>query len=190
MKILLIDAYDSFVHIIYQYLLTLDAEVDVIRNDKVTNNIIVENNYDLLVFGPGPGHPRDSGYLKIISDFQDKIPMFGICLGMQAMVMAYGGNVIKSNNIMHGKSSYIAHEGNGLFKDISNPLKVARYHSLIADKMTFPHDILTIMSTSNDDGNIMAVRHKTLPIQGVQFHPESIITDDGISIFNNILKRI
>ncbi|MDA7742341.1 aminodeoxychorismate/anthranilate synthase component II [Francisellaceae bacterium] len=188
MKILLIDAYDSFVHIIYQYLLKLDAEVDVVRNDKINDDLIKAGNYDLLILGPGPGHPQDSGYLEIINSFKDEIPIFGICLGMQAIVMAFGGEVVKSGHIMHGKTSLISHDEKGLFENLNNPLEVARYHSLIAKQSSFPSSALQVISTANDDGHIMALKHKDLSIQGVQFHPESIITKDGASIFKNLFQ--
>ena len=189
MKVLLIDAYDSFVHIIYQYLLELKADVNVIRNDNITSEEIRLGKYDLIILGPGPGHPRDSGYVKIIHDFQGVIPIFGICLGMQAIVMAFNGNVIKSENILHGKTSLITHNDKGIFQGISNPIKIGRYHSLIAEKSSFPVS-LEVTATANDDKNIMGVKHKTFPIEGVQFHPESIMTINGSSMIANILKPI
>lgn len=189
MKVLLIDAYDSFVHIIYQYLLELKADVHVVRNNKITSEEIKDGKYDIIILGPGPGHPKDSGYLKIINDFKGIIPIFGICLGMQAIVMAFNGNIIKSESILHGKTSLITHSNIGIFQNIANPIKVGRYHSLVADISSFPAS-LNITATANDDNNIMGIKHKTLPIEGVQFHPESIMTINGLSLINNILKTV
>lgn len=187
MKILLIDAYDSFVHIIYQYLLELGLEVDVIRNNKVSIETIEKNNYQQIVFGPGPGHPKDAGYIELINYYQNKLPLVGVCLGMQAMTMAFGGKVIKSNSIMHGKVSKIHHNSSDCFLGLANPLEVTRYHSLVAERESFPHENLEIIAECRDDDSIMAIKHKTFPIIGVQFHPESIMTRNGFEIFNHLI---
>jgi len=187
MKILLIDAYDSFVHIIYQYFLSQEVEVDVIRNDKIDFSNIDKENYSLIVLGPGPGHPKDSGYVSIIDKYKGKVPIFGICLGMQAIVLAFGGEIVKSNTIMHGKKSYITHTKDTIFRNSISPMEVARYHSLVAKQESFPSDELKITSTSNEDNNIMSVTHLELLVRGVQFHPESIITKGGENIFKNVI---
>jgi len=187
MKVLLIDAYDSFVHIIYQYLLELNIDVDVVRNDKVNIKNIEKNNYQQIIFGPGPGHPKDAGYIELINYYKNKLPLVGVCLGMQALAMAFGGKVIKSDSIMHGKVSNINHAGTDCFLGLNNPLDVTRYHSLVAEHASFPNDQLEILAECQQDNTIMAIRHKTLPIVGVQFHPESIMTKNGLDIFNNLI---
>lgn len=189
MKILLIDAYDSFVHIIYQYLLSLGNEVDVIRNDKLNLKTIKKAKYDTIVLGPGPGHPKDCGYLEVIEYFKKKLPLFGVCLGMQAMALYFGGRVIKADHLMHGKTSEVSHTNQGCFRGFPNPMTVTRYHSLIAEEATLAPE-LTITAKSLDDQYIMGLQHKTLQIEGVQFHPESIGTANGIEIFRNFLARI
>lgn len=187
MKVLLIDAYDSFVHIIYQYLLELDLSVDVIRNDKITIEQIEQAQYELIIFGPGPGHPKDAGYIELIHHFQNKLPLVGVCLGMQAITMAFGGNVVKSDSIMHGKVSSIEHNQQNCFLGLNTPLDVTRYHSLIAEKKSFPNNQLEIIAECKQDNTIMAIKHKSLPIVGVQFHPESIMTHNGMKIFENLI---
>lgn len=187
MKVLLIDAYDSFVHIIYQYLLELDLTVDVIRNDKITIEQIEQAQYELIIFGPGPGHPKDAGYIELINHFQNKLPLVGVCLGMQAITMAFGGKVVKSDSIMHGKVSSIEHNQQNCFLGLNSPLDVTRYHSLIAEKKSFPNNQLEIIAECKQDNTIMAIKHKSLPIIGVQFHPESIMTHHGLKIFENLV---
>lgn len=190
MNLLLIDAYDSFVYIIYQYLKSLGANVDVIRNDKIKPDDIETKNYDAIVMGPGPGHPSESGYIEVIRHFQDKLPLFGVCLGMQAITMAFGGKIIKAKHLMHGKTSRIEHTNTGCFEGLSANLTVTRYHSLIADEISFPHNELEITAHSIDDGYIMGVKHKTCNIEGVQFHPESICSAQGDLIFQNFIKKL
>lgn len=190
MKILLIDAYDSFVHIIYQYLLSLEAQVDVLRNDKVAIAEIEKAGYDLIVLGPGPGHPKDCGYTELLHHFKGKVPLFGVCLGMQAMTLAFGGEVVKAERLMHGKTSQIKHENVGCFRNMPQPFTATRYHSLIAKRDSFPHQELAITAVSLDDGYIMGLKHKHYLIEGVQFHPESICTQDGIKIFQNFLAEL
>lgn len=189
MKILLIDAYDSFVHIIYQYLLSLGHDVTVIRNDKVNLTEVESANYQCIVLGPGPGHPQDCGYLALIDYFKNKLPLFGVCLGLQAMALYFGGNVIKAEHLMHGKTSLVRHNNQGCFEGCANPMTVTRYHSLIAEESTLPSE-LVISARSLDDQYIMGLQHSGFPIEGVQFHPESIGTQNGIEIFKNFLARI
>ncbi|GGF87903.1 MULTISPECIES: anthranilate synthase component II [Cysteiniphilum] len=190
MKILLIDAYDSFVHIIYQYCISIKGvDADVIRNDCVTANSIREAQYDLIIFGPGPGNPKDSGYIPLIKEFSGKIPLFGVCLGMQAMVEAFGGKVIRSKNVRHGKVSKIKHNSEAYFAGIPPIIDVTRYHSLAAEDLSFPHEDLDILARSLDDDCVMAIKHKQLQLGGVQFHPESITSCHGIDIFMNVIKH-
>ncbi len=188
MKILLVDAYDSFVHTIYQYLLSLGATVDVVRNDQLDFAKIETAGYGLIVLGPGPGHPKDCGYVEVIQHFKNKLPIFGVCLGMQALTLAFGGEVVPAKHRMHGKISQIEHVSKGCLTGLPNPLAVTRYHSLIAEESSFPHQALEITARSLDDAYIMAVKHHQLPIEGVQFHPESICTDQGLQIFANFLS--
>ncbi|MCX7122696.1 MAG: aminodeoxychorismate/anthranilate synthase component II [Gammaproteobacteria bacterium] len=190
MKILLVDAYDSFVHTIDQYLRTLGAQVDVIRNDQLDFDHIAVSSYSALVLGPGPGHPRDCGYVALIERFKGHLPIFGVCLGMQALALAFGGEVVCAKHRMHGKVSQIEHTGEGCFEGLPNPLSVTRYHSLIAEESHFPHSELAITARSLDDHYIMGVKHRVFQIEGVQFHPESICTDQGAQIFANFLLRI
>lgn len=190
MKILLIDAYDSFVHIIYQYLLSLGHEVDVIRNDKLNFTEIEATGYQCIVLGPGPGHPKDCGYLEVLEHFKTKLPLFGVCLGLQAMALYFGGRVVKASHLMHGKTSLVEHNNLGCFQNLPNPMTVTRYHSLIAEEVSFPHGELLISARSLDDHYIMGIKHRRYLIEGVQFHPESIGTEQGLKIFQNFLSEI
>ncbi len=190
MNILLIDAYDSFVHIIYQYLLSLDLEVEVIRNDQLNLDLIEKKHYHAIVLGPGPGHPHDAHYLPLIDRFKEKVPLLGVCLGLQAITLAFGGRVVKANHLMHGKTSLISHTNVGCFRGLSNPLTATRYHSLIAEEASFPHDELDITATSCDDHYIMGLKHKHFNIEGVQFHPESICTEQGLNLFKNFFDSL
>ena len=189
MKILLIDAYDSFVYIIKNYLNVLLCDVDVVRCDKV-DTARISNSYNVIILGPGPGHPKESGYLDILTAFENKKPIFGVCLGMQAIVEHYGIPVGMANHRRHGKTSDITHTGAGCFIGLPNPLKVTRYHSLIVDENQFNHQALDITARANDDGYIMGIKHKRYAIEGVQFHPESVTTEKGTDIFSNFLKSL
>jgi anthranilate synthase component 2 len=187
MNALLIDAYDSFVYIIVQYFASLGVNNTVKRNDEIRIEDVELMNPDLIVLGPGPGHPSQSKYIELINQFKGKIPILGICLGHQAIGMAFGSQVGKAQHLMHGKVSEISHDGAGVFKDIKKGFKAMRYHSLIIDKDTLSEE-LKITATSTDHDYIMGVRHKTLPIESLQFHPESILTEDGIKLLDNFLK--
>lgn len=188
MKTLLIDAYDSFVYIIYQYLMELNIDVVVKRNDKISLSDISALAPDFIVLGPGPGHPKDARYVEIIEKFAGKIPMLGVCLGHQAMGLAFGGKVEQAKNIMHGKISEILHDNKGCFYQQKNPFRATRYHSLIVAKDQLP-DCLEISASDTDDNYIMGLRHQQYALESIQFHPESICTEDGIRLFSNFIEH-
>lgn len=190
MKVFLIDAYDSFVFIISQYLEQLGLETHVERND-VPNLIERIEAYapDFCVLGPGPGHPQDAGYIEVIHHFKGRLPILGVCLGHQAIGLAFGGAVIRASHVMHGKISVIDNDGLGVYAHTGGrSIKATRYHSLIIDNEALPGE-LAVTSTSTDDGYIMGVRHADYPIEGVQFHPESILTEDGLGIFKSFIDQ-
>jgi len=184
--ILLIDNYDSFTYNIYQYLLELGAKVRVVRNDKITIEDTEALKPEKLIFSPGPGRPEDAGItVRAIGHFAGKIPILGVCLGHQAIGYFYGGKIVGAKRLMHGKTSTVTADGKGIFAGISEPFKAMRYHSLVIEKQSLP-DCLEITATS-EDGEIMGVRHKTLKVEGIQFHPESIMTPMGKKMLSNFL---
>ncbi|MCH7967405.1 MAG: aminodeoxychorismate/anthranilate synthase component II [Thaumarchaeota archaeon] len=193
MKFLIIDNYDSFVYNIAQYLGELGVESDVIRNDKITLDEIKQNNYDAIVISPGPGTPEEKKYfgvcLDVITNMGPTTPILGVCLGHQGIIHAFGGKVTNAGCVRHGKTSPINHTNSELFKGVSNPFRATRYHSLVGDKTIIP-DILEVTATAADDGEIMAIRHKEYLIEGVQFHPESIMTDEGKKILANFIRQV
>ena len=193
MKFLIIDNYDSFVYNIAQYLGELDVDCDVIRNDKITLDEIRQKNYDAIIISPGPGTPEDKKYFGVCSDVIKEIgptkPLLGICLGHQGIIHAFGGKVTNAGCVRHGKTSPIKHVDAPLFEDVKNPFRATRYHSLVGDKTIIP-DSLEITATAQDDSEIMAIRHKDYLIEGVQFHPESIMTEDGKKILANFVKEV
>ena len=187
--LLLLDNYDSFTYNIYQLLTNLGAEVEVIRNDAMTVDEIRAKKYKGIVISPGPGLPKDAGITEeVIRALGTDTPILGICLGHQAIGEVFGGRVVRAHEIVHGKASPIRHHGTGLYRGIHAGTQVARYHSLIIERESLP-DVLEITSDL-DDGTIMGVRHKTLPIEGIQFHPESILTRDGRTMMENYLTDI
>lgn len=192
MKILVLDNYDSFVYNLVQYIGELEAKPFVNRNDSISLNEIQKLNPKGIIISPGPGNPENAGdigiCLDVIRELGEEIPILGVCLGHQAIVYAFGGKIVQAKKIMHGKTSKINHDGNGIFKEIKNPLKVMRYHSLIADPNTFPSKKLKITAKTIDRREIFAVKHKKCPIYGVQFHPESVGTEDGKLIIKNFLE--
>ena len=187
--LLLLDNYDSFTYNIYQMLRNLGAEIEVIRNDKTSVKEIRSKNYKGIIISPGPGLPKDAGITEeVIRELGGRLPILGICLGHQAIGEVFGGKVIRTDEIVHGKASPIRHHGTGLYRTISSDTQVARYHSLIIERESLP-EVLEITSEL-DDGMIMGVRHKTLPIEGIQFHPESILTPEGRTMMANYLTDI
>ena len=182
--ILLIDNYDSFTYNLVQMLEQLNHEVKVFRNDRIDTRRIAELQPSAIVVSPGPGTPADSGVsLKAIGHLGSKIPILGVCLGHQAIAASFGATVARAERIMHGKTSMIFHDGRSIFKDLSNPFEAVRYHSLIVQKDTVP-DCLEI-SAWTAHGEIMGLRHRDYPVEGVQFHPESILTEAGPDILQN-----
>ncbi|HUF52727.1 MAG TPA: aminodeoxychorismate/anthranilate synthase component II [Dehalococcoidia bacterium] len=186
--ILLLDNYDSFTYNLYQYLCELGAEVEVVRNDQATVEDIDAMNPEKIVISPGPCTPKEAGIsVALIKHFGGKMPILGVCLGHQALGEAFGGNTVNAGEIVHGKTSMISHDGKGVFAGLENPFEAIRYHSLAIDRATFPEDELEVTATS-DSGVIMGVRHRRYPIEGVQFHPESILTGEGKHLLNNFLE--
>jgi len=185
--LLMIDNYDSFTYNIVQYFGQLGEDVRVYRNDKITLEEISALQPERLVISPGPCSPEEAGIsVAAIRHFAGKIPILGVCLGHQAIGAAFGGNVLRSVSLMHGKTSPIHHDGRELFKGLANPFLATRYHSLIVDRPTLP-DCLEVTAWV-ENGEIMGLRHKELPLWGVQFHPESILTEGGIDLLRNFLE--
>lgn len=185
--ILLIDNYDSFTYNLLHYFKELGAEVTVVRNDALSVEDIIAQAPEAVVISPGPGTPQDAGIcLDLLRNANASLPIFGVCLGHQSMAEAFGGNVIRGDKPMHGKVSNIFHEGKGVFKGLPSPVPQTRYHSLIVEKHTLP-DCLEITAWT-EDGVIMGLQHKTLPLHGVQFHPESIASEHGHDILRNFLE--
>ncbi|KQL54347.1 anthranilate synthase [Heyndrickxia shackletonii] len=186
--ILIIDNYDSFTYNLVQYVKQLGQEVKIFRNDKITIADIEKLQPNFLLLSPGPGNPSDSGVcLEIIHHFKGVIPILGVCLGHQAIAQAFGGLIKKAKEPVHGKQSLVYHDGKSIFLHITNPYKVTRYHSLVVDESTLP-DCLEI-SAKSEDGVIMGIRHKDYKIEGVQFHPESIMTEHGLELLENFFKK-
>ena len=185
--ILIIDNYDSFTYNLVQYIGTLNPDLEVYRNDKITIDKIRKMNPQRIVISPGPGKPEDAGLsINIVKEFGKATPIFGICLGHQAITVAYGGKVDRANEIVHGKTSKIEHTGSAIFKDIPKKFEATRYHSLVAIEDSFPSELKVTART--DNGLIMALEHQIFPIYGVQFHPESIVTEHGMKMVKNFLE--
>ncbi len=185
--ILMIDNYDSFTYNIVQYFYELGQEVVVKRNDEITiEDIENMNNIDAIVISPGPCTPNEAGIsVDVIKKFKGVYPILGVCLGHQSIGQAFGAKIVKAKCLMHGKTSKIYHNEKGLFEGIPNPFNAVRYHSLVIDESTLPQDIE--ITARSDDGEIMAIEHKKYPIWGVQFHPESILTEYGMKILENFI---
>ena len=184
--LLLIDNYDSFTYNLAQYFGELGCDVVVKRNDEISTDEIAALGPQHICISPGPCTPREAGISKeVILHFGQQIPVLGVCLGHQCIAEAYGGNVVRAECLMHGKSCMISHDGSALFSDLANPFEAGRYHSLVVERCSFP-ECLEITAES-DDGEIMALRHREFPVHGVQFHPESVLTRDGKSILARFL---
>ncbi len=185
--LLMIDNYDSFTYNLVQYLGELGQEVVVYRNDEIDLDKVNALKPRYIVISPGPCTPNEAGIsVPLIKEFAGKIPLLGVCLGHQSIGQAFGGKIIHAKQVMHGKTSQVSHQDIGVFKGLPNPFTATRYHSLVIERESIP-DCLEI-TASTDDGEIMGVRHKTLAVEGVQFHPESILTEHGHDLLNNFLK--
>lgn len=191
MKVLVIDNYDSFVYNLVQYIGEQGGDPMVYRNDQITLEKVMEIKPERIVISPGPGDPQNPRYFgvcsKILKRMSPQIPTLGVCLGHQGIIASYGGRVVRARRIIHGKPSLIKHDGRGLYRGIENPLEATRYHSLVGDRDTLPQ-CLEVTATALDDGEIMGVRHKEYPIEGIQFHPESILTVPGKEMIANFLE--
>jgi para-aminobenzoate synthetase component II len=186
--ILMIDNYDSFTYNLVQYLGEMGEELNVIRNDQTSIRDIAELDPQFLMISPGPCSPNEAGIsLEAIKNFSGKTPIFGVCLGHQSIAQVYGGDVVRAERLMHGKTSMVYHDGKTIFEGLENPFPAARYHSLIVKRETLP-DCLEV-SAWTEEGEIMAIRHKTLPVEGVQFHPESILTTPGKQLLRNFIAH-
>jgi anthranilate synthase/aminodeoxychorismate synthase-like glutamine amidotransferase len=194
MKVFVLDNYDSFTYNLVQYMGELGAEIVVKRNDEVTPDEIVAMRPERVVLSPGPCTPQDAGILIPLIQHLAKLPkreqiqVLGVCLGHQAIGAAFGGDVIRAPELMHGKTSVVEHDGRTIFRKIPKPMICTRYHSLIVDETTLPEE-LEVSARVAGESMIMALRHKTLPIEGVQFHPESVLTQHGMLLIANFLKR-
>lgn len=191
MKVLILDNFDSFVYNLADYVGKLGADLTVVRSCKISFERIRELSPDRIILSPGPGHPSEKRYVGICEDvvlqLSRSIPILGVCLGHQIIVHAFGGRIIKARRIIHGKASVIQHTGRGIFRGVENPIKAGRYHSLVVDEAGLP-DCFEVIARSIEDGEIMGVRHRKLPIIGLQFHPESILTVEGIKLLKNFLE--
>ena len=191
MRVLILDNYDSFVYNLAQYAGEIADEVLVKRNDSVELNDVRKLNPDRIIISPGPGNPSDRRYFgyceDILRNLSTKVPTLGVCLGHQGIVSAFGGRIVRAKNLRHGKTSPIRHDGKGVFREVENPFEATRYHSLVADKRTLPRS-LEVTAESLDDHEIMGVRHREFPIEGVQFHPESILTSPGKRMIETFLE--
>jgi len=186
MRVLLIDNYDSFTYNLYQYLCELGAEVEVVRNDQITVTEVAQRHPDRIVISPGPCTPAEAGIsVEVIRQLGSHIPILGVCLGHQAIGAAYGGTVVRAPMVMHGKLSPIYHNAQGVFAGLPSPFQATRYHSLVVRREDLPAELEITAWT--EDGIIMGLRHRSLPVEGVQFHPESIMTDHGKQMLANFL---
>lgn len=188
--ILLIDNYDSFSYNLYQLIGQVNDDIEVYRNDKITPDEIEDLNPEAIILSPGPGRPEDAGIcVDTVKKFHDKIPILGVCLGHQAICVVFGGKISYASKLMHGKSSIAKLNKDPIFKGLNDEITVGRYHSLSLVETTLPKD-LRIISKTTDGGEIMAVKHEKYDIYGLQFHPESILTPDGITIIENFINKI
>lgn len=185
--ILMIDNYDSFTYNLVQYLGVLGSEVEVHRNDKITLDEIETMKPERIVISPGPGTPQSAGItISMIERYHPQVPILGVCLGHQAIGAAFGGRVLHATRIMHGKTSEISHDGKGVFRDLPDPITATRYHSLAVERKSLPSCLE--VSAEAEDNEIMGLRHREYPVEGIQFHPESILTKEGMNILRNFLN--
>ncbi|KSW24421.1 MULTISPECIES: aminodeoxychorismate/anthranilate synthase component II [unclassified Pseudomonas] len=191
--LLMIDNYDSFTYNLVQYFAELKADIHVIRNDELSVDEIAALNPERIVLSPGPCTPNEAGVsLEVIQRFSGKLPLLGVCLGHQSIGQAFGGDVVRARQVMHGKTSPVFHTDQGVFAGLNNPLTQTRYHSLVVKRETLPECLEITAWTAHDDGSvdeIMGLRHKTLNVEGVQFHPESILSEQGHEMLANFLKQ-
>jgi anthranilate synthase component 2/para-aminobenzoate synthetase component 2 len=188
-RLLLIDNYDSFTYNLVQAFLVLGADVTVFRNDEITVPQALEFVPSHVCISPGPGRPEEAGIsLAAIAAFAERVPLLGVCLGHQSLVHHFGGRIVAADRLMHGKTSLVTHDGRTLYQGIPSPFQVGRYHSLQAERATLP-DVLEVTART-DTGEIMGVRHKTLPLEGVQFHPESVLTPEGNRLLGRFLEFV
>ena len=190
--VFVLDNYDSFTYNLVQYLGELGAKVEVRRNDQVTIDAIERLHPDRIVVSPGPCTPQEAGIsIDLIRYFAGKVPLLGVCLGHQAIGAAFGGSVVREKNLMHGKTSQVEHDGQTIFRGVSSPMTATRYHSLIVAENDLPADLEVTAHTLEKDGTrvIMGLRHRRFPVEGVQFHPESVLTADGKKLVENFLKQ-
>jgi anthranilate synthase/aminodeoxychorismate synthase-like glutamine amidotransferase len=187
--ILVIDNYDSFTYNLVQYLGEMEPgrEIFVARNDEITVAKILEKKPGHILISPGPCTPKEAGIsVEVIKQVSGKIPILGVCLGHQSIGFAFGGDIVSAKRLMHGKTSQISHDGKGVFRGLSNPFKATRYHSLVINRETLPECLK--VTAESEDGEIMGVRHKSLAVEGVQFHPESILTESGKALLRNFIE--
>ncbi|MEM0010616.1 MAG: aminodeoxychorismate/anthranilate synthase component II [Candidatus Bathyarchaeia archaeon] len=191
MRVLIIDNYDSFIYNLAQYVGELGGEPIVYRSDEITLKDAIKIEPDRIILSPGPSHPANRRYfgvcLELLTNLSKHVPTLGVCLGHQGIIYAFGGRIVRAKRIMHGKTSLVVHDGLSIYRGVENPFKATRYHSLVGDKSTLP-PCLKVTARSLDDDEIMGVRHKIYPIEGVQFHPESILTSEGKKIIRNFLE--
>lgn len=184
MTVVLVDALDSFVHVVDQYVRMLGHETVVVRSGPRVPDLVDEVAPSALVLGPGPGRPEDSGHVELVHRYAGRVPLLGVCLGHQALAVAFGGTVGRAVAPRHGDTSELDHDGLGAFTGLPQGLAVTRYHSLVAHEDDLPSD-LVVTARARDDGHVMGLRHRTLPVEGVQFHPESVLTEHGLALLAN-----
>ncbi|MGH0029677.1 MAG: anthranilate synthase component II [Myxococcota bacterium] len=188
MRVAMIDNYDSFTYNLVQYLSELGAAVEVVRNDAVSAEALLATRPDGVVISPGPGEPSDAGISLdvVLACAAGRVPLLGVCLGHQSIGQAFGGRIVRARQVMHGKVSKIEHDGEGVFRGLPSPLEATRYHSLVVDEASLPAEL--VVTARTPDREIMGARHRELPIEGVQFHPESIMTGEGKNLLRNFLE--
>lgn len=185
--ILVIDNYDSFTYNLVQYIRQIGIEVKIVRNDQIAIGEIEQLNPEFLLLSPGPGNPDHAGIcIEVVKHFFHKIPILGVCLGHQVIAQAFGGKIIKAKRPMHGKTSFITHDGKSIFAGLENSFKVTRYHSLIVEEKSLSQDL--DITAKSEDGEIMGIRHRQYKVEGIQFHPEAILTENGLKMIQNFFQ--